>query len=158
MRVEIFKRINHDEFERVHHIKNKNAKALVTSFEGMWKQTEYPIVDVVSKEISSKTLFHMKDLPEKKLEVAVLVFSKNFENEDKKRLIERTLTVQQVLDKLDAFNNDCYVICEEEETIESDARTFHIECINTYMSDNYDMRCANINNLFDGYNTQAFYA
>lgn len=155
MKVENFKLINHDEIERGYHIKHKNAKALVTSFEGRWKQTEYPIIDVVKKEISSKTLFHMKNEPERKLEVAVLVFSTNFE---KAGLVADTLTVQQVLDKLDAFEDNCKVICEEEETIESDARTFHIECINTYCSDNYDMRCSNIEKLFDGYNTQAFYA
>lgn len=141
-------------YERLH-VEDENAKGFVTSFEGFGDQTEYPIISVEKRIISSKRLLHMKNEKEQIMEVAFLIFTANID----KRTVKRTMSVKEIVNKLLNFNDlDLLICCEEENSIRDENEDFfYLECLNMYPSDDYDCRCDNIERLFNGYHTEAFF-
>jgi len=141
-------------YER-YHVEHEDAKGLVTSTEGFWDQTEYPIIAIEKRKVSSKRLLGMRSDEEKEVEVAFLIFSEKIT----KRIVEKTLTVKEIIDTLLEFKNaELPICCCSNIPYDPESEGFYLDCINMYPSDDYDCRCDNIKKLFNGYHTEAFFA
>ena len=51
MNIKTIIQITKDEQLKRYHIKHENAKGLITSTEGFWVQTEYPIIAVEKRKV-----------------------------------------------------------------------------------------------------------
>lgn len=135
------------------HVEHDDSKGFITSTEGFWDQTEYPIIDVKVIEISSKTLPNMWQQEEQKIEVACLIYSEDI-NES---VVDKTLTTKEIVDKLLSFGKPELQICSYADKPYDEKHAFwYFDCINMYPSDDYDCRCDNIATLYKGYHTEAF--
>lgn len=145
---------NNGEYYR-YHVENEDAKGLITSTEGFWEQTEYPIISVEKRTVSSKRVPHMRLEPECAVEIACLIYSDNIT----KDIIDKTLTVKEIVDDLISFGNpDLSICCYSYLQDDPNREWWYLDCINMYPSDDYDCRCDNINKLFKIYHTQGFLA
>lgn len=152
MQVKTLINIKDDDYSyRNYHVKHDKSKAFVTSTEGFWDQTEYPILRVEKREISSKNIFHLSNLEERQIEVACIVYSHDI-NE---AVVEKTMAAKDVIEALLKFDKDAYICCYPDTTEEGH---IYIDCINVIPSDNYDCRCKNIETLYKEHHKTAFLA
>lgn len=155
MNIKTIIQITKDEQLKRCHIKHENAKGLITSTEGFWAQTEYPIIAVEKRKVSSKRIPHMRFKDEKMVEIACLIYERKFD----KNIVDKTLSVKEIIDELCSFDNadlDIYYY----PNIQSDQKEqwWYFKCIDMSPSDNYDCRCENIRQFFKGYHTEGFFA
>lgn len=152
MKVRTLVDIKNDEHSYTnYHVKYDDSKAFVTSTEGFWEQTEYPIIRVEKRTISSKNIIQLYGLEEKQLDVACIIYSEVIDE----TVVDKTLTAKEVVDALLEFDSDTYIcIFADDVGIEH----LYMECINIIPSDNYDCRCENIEELYIDYHKTAFLA
>lgn len=136
-----------------YHVKHNSAKGFITSTEGFWDQTEYPIIAVEKRKVSSKRIPSLSLEDERMVEIACLIYPEKFD----KCIVNETLTVKEIVDRLFAFDNTDLPICSYSNLLDNPEREWwYIDCINMYPSDNYDCRCKNISKFFRGYHKEGF--
>lgn len=82
-----------------------------------------------------------------------MIYPKNFD----KNVVNETLTVKEIVEKLLAFENDDLPICFYPNLPDNAERNWwYFDCINMYPSDDYDCRCENIRKIFKGYHKECF--
>lgn len=136
-----------------YHVKHNSAKCFITSTEGFWDQTEFPIIAIERRKVSSKRISSLRLKDENIVEIACLIYSEEFD----KDIVNKTLTVKEIVDKLLSFENpDLPIYSYPNLPDNSEKESLYIGCINMFPSDNYDCRCENINKLFMGYYKEGF--
>lgn len=136
-----------------YHVKHNSAKGFITCTEGFWDQTEFPIIDVEKRKVSSKRIPSLRLEDERIIEIACLIYPEEFDQ----CIINETLTVKEIVDRLLAFENTDLPICSYSNLPDDPEKEWwYFDCINMYPSDDYDCRCKNISKFFRGYHKEAF--
>lgn len=139
-------------YERFH-VKHSNAKGLIVNTEGSWYQTEYPIINVEKRKVSSKRIPSLCLEKEKVVDIACLIYAENFESD----IANKTLSVEEIVNKLMDFDDEKLFICSYLNFPDNPERKWwYLDCINMYPGDDYDCRCDNINQFFKGHHIEGF--
>lgn len=134
-----------------HHVRFNDSKAFITSTEGFWEQTEYPILRVEKRTVSSKNIIKLYSKEERLIDVACIIYSEVIDES----VVDKTLTAAEVVEALLEFDEDTYICIFSDDT---GVEHLYMECINVVPSDKYDCRCENIETLYKDYHKTAFLA